>query len=89
MPAKLVPYVVFMPEGWNYSKCVCCATDMLLDESVTGCGLESIAMCPLANAKKAVAVKKITKTILYPKTYWEVNGKSKTVTLYAVEENTK
>ena len=73
MPAKLVPHVVFMPEGWRYIMCIKCA-----NEPHAPCG---IAPCPLANAKKAVHSGYVDSlgahTISTPK--------GKALSLYAVE----
>ena len=81
MPAKLVPWVVMMPEGWKPEKCdFCCQF-----------GAEYCKGCELSTAKKAVEVQPWT--IISLTTKDKEPGKldlvhkvnSKPVTLYAVE----
>ena len=80
MPAKLVPYVVMMPEKWlGPGHCFFCRLEY---KGPKNC---AEIKCPLANAKKAVYSGYVDSlgahTISTPK--------GKALSLYAVEENTK
>ena len=92
MPAKLVPYVVMMPEGWEPKWCW--ESYRHVNHTCSKClevytGTDN--PCPLANAKKAVDVQPGTIISLTTKDagpgkldlVHKVNGKP--VTIYAVE----
>lgn len=88
MPAKLVPYVVFMPEGWTINECWNGAN---CHKCHRHADTTSRTYCPLANAKKAVEINAKTDmlikgrlTLLDDECSVSMDGKP--VTLYAVED---
>ena len=83
MPAKIVPYVVMMPEGFDNSHCKSSGCNN------NGCEFSG-NYCPLANAKKAVEVSAedsdLVKGLPVPEApYKEFLLNNEPVTLYAVE----